>query len=63
VTVAETLKPEHEALRTALTDISGGGSVNLAIKVDPVIIGGLVIKLMCMVDSSSKPNSIQFAHA
>lgn len=63
VTVAETLKPEHvEALRTALTDISGGGSVDLAIKVDPAIIGGLVIKLGSrMVDSSlkTKLNSIR----
>ena len=33
VTVAEALKPEHvEALRNALTEISGGGNVDLAIK-------------------------------
>jgi F-type H+-transporting ATPase subunit delta len=63
VTVAETLKPEHiEALRTALTDISGGGDVDIAIKVDPAIIGGLVVKLGSrMVDSSlkTKLNSIR----
>src|SRR5208282_3951260 len=63
VTVAEVLKPEHvEALRTALTEISGGGNVDLAIKVDPAIIGGLVVQLGSrMVDSSlkTKLNSIR----
>ena len=63
VTVAETLRPEHvEALRAALTGISGGGSVDLAIKVDPTIIGGLVVQLGSrMVDSSlkTKLNSIR----
>jgi F-type H+-transporting ATPase subunit delta len=63
VTVAGTLKPEHvEALRNALTDISGGGEVDIAIKVDPAIIGGLIVKLGSrMVDSSlkTKLNSIR----
>jgi F-type H+-transporting ATPase subunit delta len=63
VTVAETLKPGHvEALRNALTDISGGGEVDIAIKVDPAIIGGLIVKLGSrMVDSSlkTKLNSIR----
>ena len=63
VTVAETLKPEHvEALRNALTDISGGGEVGIAIKVDPAIIGGLIVKVGSrMVDSSlkTKLNSIR----
>jgi F-type H+-transporting ATPase subunit delta len=63
VTVAETLKPEHvEALRNTLTDISGGGEVDIAIKVDPAIIGGLIVKLGSrMVDSSlkTKLNSIR----
>jgi F-type H+-transporting ATPase subunit delta len=56
VTVAESLKPEHiEALRNALTDISGGGEVDIATKVDPAIIGGLIVKLGSrMVDSSLK---------
>jgi F-type H+-transporting ATPase subunit delta len=62
VTVAETLKPEHvEALRNALTDISGG-EVDIAVKVDPTIIGGLIVKLGSrMVDSSlkTKLNSIR----
>jgi F-type H+-transporting ATPase subunit delta len=61
--VAEALKPEHvEALRNALTEISGGGNVDLAIKVDPAIIGGLVVQLGSrMVDSSlkTKLNSIR----
>jgi F-type H+-transporting ATPase subunit delta len=63
VTVAETLKPEHvEALRNALADISGGGEVDIAVKVDPAIIGGLIVKLGSrMVDSSlkTKLNSIR----
>jgi F-type H+-transporting ATPase subunit delta len=63
VTVAGTLKPEHvEELRNALTDISGGGNVHMAIKVDPAIIGGLVVQLGSrMVDSSlkTKLNSIR----
>ena len=56
VTVAETLKPEHvEALRDALAGISGGGNVDLAIKVDPAIIGGIIVQLGSrMVDSSLK---------
>jgi F-type H+-transporting ATPase subunit delta len=63
VTVAEPLNPEHvEALRNALTDISGGGEVDIAVKVDPAIIGGLIVKLGSrMVDSSlkTKLNSIR----
>jgi F-type H+-transporting ATPase subunit delta len=63
VTAAEALKPEHvEALRTALADISGGGEVDIAVKVDPAIIGGLIVKLGSrMVDSSlkTKLNSIR----
>ena len=56
VTAAEALKPEHvEALRTALADLSGGGEVDIAVKVDPAIIGGLIVKLGSrMVDSSLK---------
>jgi F-type H+-transporting ATPase subunit delta len=63
VTAAGTLKPEHvEALRAALADISGGGEVDIAVTVDPSIIGGLIVKLGSrMVDSSlkTKLNSIR----
>ncbi|MGI8567903.1 MAG: F0F1 ATP synthase subunit delta [Methylocella sp.] len=56
VTAAEALKPEHvEALRNALADISGGGKVDIAVKVDAAIIGGLIVKLGSrMVDGSLK---------
>ena len=64
VTVAEKLKDEHvEALRAALKSVSGK-DVDLDIKVDPAIIGGLVVKLGSrMVDSSlrTKLNSIRHA--
>lgn len=63
VTVAKPLKPEHvEALRNALTDISGGGEVDIAVKVDRAIIGGLIVKLGSrMIDGSlkTKLNSIR----
>ncbi len=56
VTAAEPLKPEHAlALRSALIDISGGGDVKMAVKIDPSIIGGLIVQLGSrMVDSSLK---------
>jgi F-type H+-transporting ATPase subunit delta len=64
VTVAERLKDEYvEALRTALKAVSGK-NVDLAIKIDPSIIGGLVVKLGSrMVDSSlrTKLNAIKHA--
>jgi F-type H+-transporting ATPase subunit delta len=64
VTVAEVLKDDHvAALRSALKAVSGK-DVDLNITVDPVIIGGLVIKLGSrMVDSSlrTKLNSIKHA--
>jgi F-type H+-transporting ATPase subunit delta len=63
VTVAEPLKPEHvEALRNAVADISGGGAVDIAVKVDRAIIGGLIVKLGSrMIDGSlkTKLNSIR----
>jgi F-type H+-transporting ATPase subunit delta len=63
VTVAEPLKPEYvEALRNALADISGGGAVDIAVKLDRAIIGGLIVKLGSrMVDGSlkTKLNSIR----
>ena len=63
VIVAEPLKPRHvDALKKALEEISGSGSVDLAIKVDPAIIGGLIVQLGSrMVDNSlrTKLNSIR----
>ena len=64
VTVAEQLKDEHAAaLKSALHAVSGK-DVDLHIKVDPAIIGGLVVKLGSrMVDSSlrTKLNAIRHA--
>lgn len=64
VTVAEQLKDEHvQALRAALKAVSGK-NVALDIKVDPAIIGGLIVKLGSrMVDSSlrTKLNAIKHA--
>jgi F-type H+-transporting ATPase subunit delta len=64
VTVAEPLKDEHAAaLRRALKAVSGK-DVDLAVKVDPAIIGGLVVKLGSrMVDTSlrTKLNAIRHA--
>jgi F-type H+-transporting ATPase subunit delta len=65
VTVAERLSDGHlAALKGALKSITGGKDVDLAVKVDPAIIGGLVVKLGSrMVDSSlrTKLNSIKHA--
>ena len=64
VTVAEDIRDDHvAALRNALKAVSGK-DVDLKIKVDPAIIGGLVVKLGSrMVDSSlrTKLNSIKHA--
>jgi F-type H+-transporting ATPase subunit delta len=64
VTVAEELKGDHlEALRSALKSVSGK-NVDLDVKVDPSIIGGLVVKLGSrMVDTSlrTKLNAIKHA--
>jgi F-type H+-transporting ATPase subunit delta len=64
VTVAEQIKDEHiQALRAALKAVSGK-DVDLNIKVDPAIIGGLVVKLGSrMVDTSlrTKLNAIKHA--
>jgi F-type H+-transporting ATPase subunit delta len=64
VTVAEKLRDEHvEALRAALKAVSGK-DVDLDIKIDPAIIGGLVVKLGSrMVDTSlrTKLNAIKHA--
>ena len=64
VTAAEELTDKHrDALKTALKSVTGK-EIDLAIKVDPAIIGGLVVKLGSrMVDSSlrTKLNSIKHA--
>lgn len=64
VTVAEQLKDDHvAALKSALHAVSGK-NVDLHIKVDPAIIGGLVVKLGSrMVDTSlrTKLNAIRHA--
>jgi len=56
VTVAEPLKDSHvETLKSALVAVAGSQSVEVAIKVDPSILGGLIVKLGSrMVDSSLK---------
>ena len=65
VTVAERLSDSHlEALKAALKSITGEQAVALNVKVDPAIIGGLVVKLGSrMVDSSlrTKLNAIKHA--
>jgi len=64
VTVAEPLKDGHvAALQDALNAVSGK-DVDLAVKVDPAILGGLVVKLGSrMVDTSlrTKLNAIRHA--
>jgi len=63
VTVAAPLSPAHlETLKSALADISGGKSVDVDVKVDPALVGGLVVQLGSrMVDGSlrSKLNAIR----
>lgn len=63
VTVAEPLSPANlAALRVALTDVARANSVEMDVKVDPSIIGGLIVKLGSrMVDGSlkTKLNSIR----
>ena len=64
VTVAETLSEPHRAAITDALKSVTGKDVGLDVKVDPAIIGGLVVKLGSrMVDSSlrTKLNSIKHA--
>jgi F-type H+-transporting ATPase subunit delta len=64
VTVAERLKDDHvAALKSALKAVSGK-DVDLAIKIDPAIIGGLVVKLGSrMVDTSLRTKLNALRHA
>jgi F-type H+-transporting ATPase subunit delta len=65
VTVAETLNGSNlDALKDALKSVTGGKDIDLDIKIDPAIIGGLIVKVGSrMVDSSlrTKLNAIKFA--
>ena len=65
VTVAETLNGENlDALKGALKSVTGGKDIDLDIKIDPAIIGGLIVKVGSrMVDSSlrTKLNAIKLA--
>ena len=65
VTAAEKLSDTHlEAIKSALKSITGETTVDLHVKIDPAIIGGLTVKLGSrMVDSSlrTKLNAIKHA--
>ena len=65
VTVAEALNDKHlEALKGALKTVTRSKDVDLDVKIDPAIIGGLIVKVGSrMVDTSlrTKLNSIKFA--
>ena len=65
VTVAETLSDKNlDALKSALKSVTGGKDIDLDVRVEPAIIGGLVVKVGSrMVDSSlrTKLNSIKIA--
>ena len=65
VTVAEELNDKNlDALKGALKSVTGGKDIDFDVKVDPAIIGGLIVKVGSrMVDSSlrTKLNSIKIA--
>jgi F-type H+-transporting ATPase subunit delta len=65
ITVAETLSDKNlDALKSALKSVTGGKDIDLDVKIDPAIIGGLIVKVGSrMVDSSlrTKLNAIKFA--
>ena len=65
VTVAEKLSDKNlDALKDALKSVTGGKDIDLDVKIDPAIIGGLIVKVGSrMVDSSlrTKLNSIKIA--
>jgi F-type H+-transporting ATPase subunit delta len=65
VTVAESLNDKNlAALKSALKSVTGGKDIDLDVRIEPAIIGGLVVKIGSrMVDSSlrTKLNAIKFA--
>jgi F-type H+-transporting ATPase subunit delta len=65
VTVAEKLSDSNlDALKNALKSVTRGKDIDLDVKIEPAIIGGLTVKVGSrMVDSSlrTKLNSIKFA--
>jgi F-type H+-transporting ATPase subunit delta len=65
VTVAEKLNDKNlDALKSALKSVTGGKDIDLDVKIDPAVIGGLIVKVGSrMVDSSlrTKLNSIKLA--
>jgi F-type H+-transporting ATPase subunit delta len=65
ITVAEKLSDTNlDALKGALKSVTGGKDIDLDIKIEPAIIGGLIVKIGSrMVDSSlrTKLNAIKFA--
>lgn len=65
VTVAEELSDKNlSALKSALKSVTGGKDIDMDVKVDPAIIGGLIVKVGSrMVDSSlrTKLNAIKVA--
>jgi F-type H+-transporting ATPase subunit delta len=65
VTVAEKLSDKNlDALKSALKSVTGGKDIDFDVKIDPAIIGGLIVKVGSrMVDSSlrTKLNAIKFA--
>jgi F-type H+-transporting ATPase subunit delta len=65
VTVAERLSDTHlDTLKSALKSVTSGKDIDLDVKIDPAIIGGLIVKVGSrMVDSSlrTKLNAIKIA--
>ena len=65
VTVAQPLSDANlDALKGALKNVTGGKDIDLGVKVDPAVIGGLIVKVGSrMVDSSlrTKLKAIKFA--
>jgi F-type H+-transporting ATPase subunit delta len=65
ITVAEKLNDSNlDALKSALKSVTGGKEIDLNVKIDPAIIGGLIVKVGSrMIDSSlrTKLNAIKFA--